>query len=60
MGLYDSELGTLKKVEYNQGEDRMRFVAINPAYPLKTIKNEALELCRVLGIPKLMIREIEG
>ncbi|MBQ4119762.1 MAG: helix-turn-helix domain-containing protein [Clostridia bacterium] len=58
--LYDSELATLKKVEYNSGEDWMRFVAINPAYPPRTIYNEELELCRVLGIPKLLIREIES
>lgn len=58
--LYDSELATLKKVEYNQGEDWMRFVAINPSYPPKTIENEDLELCRVLGIPKYLIREINN
>lgn len=56
--LYDGELATLKKVEYKQGEDWMRFVAINPSYPPKTIENEDLELCRVLGIPKYLIREI--
>ena len=56
--LYDGELATLKKVEYKMGEDWMRFVAINPTYPPKLIENEDLELCRVLGIPKMLIREI--
>lgn len=57
--MYDNEFGTLKKVEYKQGEDWMRLVAINPAYPPKLIENEDLELCNVLGIPKLLIRDIK-
>ncbi len=56
--LYDSESATLKKVEYKQGEDWMRFVPINPSFPPRLIENEDLELCRVLGIPKLIIREV--
>ncbi len=56
--LYDNELATLKKVEYKQGENWMRFIAINPTVPPKLIENEDLELCRVLGIPKMLIREI--
>ncbi len=58
--LYDNELATLKKVEYKQGEDWMRFVAINPIFPPRTIRDTELELCRVLGIPKLLIRELQG
>lgn len=57
--MYDDELGTLKRVEYKQGENWMRLVAINPAYAPKKIENEDLEHCRILGIPKLIIREIE-
>ena len=57
--LYDSESATLKKVEYKQGENWMRLVAINPAYAPKKIENEDLEHCRILGIPKLIIREVE-
>lgn len=57
--LYDGELATLKKVEYKMGENWMRFVAINPSYPPKLIENEDLELCRVLGIPKLLIRDMK-
>lgn len=56
--LYDDELATLKRVEYKKDEDWMRFIAINPAIPPKTIKGEALEHCKVLGIPKLLIRDI--
>lgn len=56
--VYDDNLGTLKKVEYVYGEDWMRLVPINPAYPPVTITNERLEHCRVLGIAKMVIREV--
>ena len=56
--LYDDELGTLKKVEYKTGEDWMRLIPINPSYPPIKIEKEQLEHCRILGIPRLLIREI--
>lgn len=58
--MYGSENATLKKVEYVQGEDWVRLVPINPNHPPKMIKNQDLELCRVLGIPKLVIREVNN
>lgn len=57
--MYDDELGTLKKVEYKQGENWIRLVAINPSVAPKKIENEDLKHCRILGIPKLIIREVE-
>ena len=57
--IYDDENATLKKIEYKYGEDWMRLVPINPTHPIKNIKDEALEHCRVLGIPQYLIREIE-
>lgn len=56
--LYEGENATLKKVEYVEGEDWMRLVPINPEYKPKLIENSDLEYCRVLGIPRLLIREI--
>ncbi len=56
--LYDDENVTLKKVEYVQGENWLRMLPINPEYMPKTIEGEALEHCRVLGVPVLLIREI--
>lgn len=56
--LYDGEMATLKKVEYVQGEDWIKLIPINPEYQPKTIEGADLELCRVLGTPKLVIREI--
>ena len=58
--IYDDEVGTLKKVEYVKGEDWLRLVPINPMHPIVPIEGERLEHCRVIGIPKLLIREIEN
>lgn len=57
--LYNGDTGTLKKVEYAPGENWMRLVPINPTYPPIKIENAELENCRVLGVPKLLIRDIE-
>ena len=56
--VYDSEYATLKKVEYVQGEDWLRLIPINPNYLPKEITGSDLEQCRVLGIPTLLVREI--
>lgn len=57
--VYDDDKATLKRVEYVMGEDWMRLIPINPQYPPVTIRNEQLEHCRVLGIPRMLIRKIE-
>ncbi len=57
--IYDSNLASLKKIEYVMGEDWMKMIPLNPNYPPITIKGADLERCRVLGIPKLLVREIE-
>lgn len=57
--LYDDELATLKKVEYVPGEDWLRLIAINPNIPPKKIEGTELERCKIMGIPKLLIRDIE-
>jgi transcriptional regulator, XRE family len=54
----DDECATLKKIEYRDGENWVRLVPINPNCPPITIENEELEQCRVLGVPRLLIREI--
>lgn len=57
--LYAGDNATLKKVEYVEGEDWMKLIPVNPEYPPKTIEGSDLEQCRVLGVPKLLIRNIE-
>lgn len=56
--LYDDEIATLKMVRYAAGEDWMELVPINPNVPPIKIENERLAHCKVLGIPKLLIREM--
>lgn len=56
--LYDDEIATLKKVEYKQGEDWIRLVPVNPNFPPMTIEGEQLNHCRIIGIPKLLLREV--
>lgn len=53
------DCATLKKVEYVKGEDWLKMIPINPQFPPKKIEGVDLEECRVLGIPKLLIREID-
>lgn len=55
--LIDDEL-TLKKVEFVYGEDWMKLIPINPVYAPRMVVNEDLEKCRVQGIPRMVIREI--
>ena len=55
--IYD-DCATLKKVEYKKGEDWLKLIPVNPVYPPKRIENEELERCIVLGVPKLLVREI--
>ena len=49
----------MKKVEYVTGEDWMKFLPLNPLYPPRTIEGADLEQCRVIGIPKVLIRDIK-
>lgn len=53
------DCATLKKVEFVQGEDWLRLVPINPLYQPETISGTALEQCSVIGVPVLLVREVE-
>ncbi len=57
--LYDDDKSSLKRIEYIDGQDWMRLVPINPNVAPEKIEGERLEHCRILGIPKLLIRNIE-
>lgn len=56
--VYDGECATLKKIEFVHGEDWLEMIPLNPEYKPKRIEGADLELCEVIGIPKLLIREI--
>ncbi|MBR3778173.1 MAG: hypothetical protein IKL13_00405 [Clostridia bacterium] len=54
---YDGENATLKKVE--QLQDGMRLVPLNPIYPPRTISGVDLEQCSIIGLPRLLLRNVE-
>ena len=54
---YDGENATLKKVE--QSTDGLRLVPLNPIYPPRTISGVDLEQCSIIGIPRLLLRNVE-
>ena len=53
------EEGTIKKVEYKEGEAWYKLIPINPQYEPKLIEGPEVNTCRIIGIPKLIVREIE-
>ena len=54
--IYDGECGTLKKIFQNSSNAEL--VPINPEFMSKKIAGSDLEKLIILGIPKLIIREI--
>lgn len=56
---YEDDNFTLKRVEYVMGEDWMKLSPVNPQYPPVMIRNERLEHCKVLGVPKYVIRKVD-
>lgn len=56
--VYEGECVSLKKIEYVDGEDWLKMISINPQYMPKKISGADLELCHIIGIPVLLIREI--
>lgn len=58
--LYESELATVKKVNYNPKERWwMDLIPLNRDYEILHVVNEDLNRCKVLGSVWKMIREIE-
>lgn len=55
--LYDGETATLKRVEYF--EDKIKLIPLNPTFPPKTITGPDCEQVHIIGVPKVLIREIE-
>ncbi len=52
------EEGTIKKIEFEKGDPELRLVPLNPEYPPHVIKGVELEECRIIGVPRLLIRNI--
>ena len=54
---YGDDEMTIKRINYVDGEDWLKLVPLNPAYPPRRIKGVDLESCHVIGIPRVLIRE---
>lgn len=57
VAIYNDDNGTIKKIE--QRKNAVYLVPINPQYQPVEIKGTDIERLHILGIPKLLIREIE-
>lgn len=56
--LYNGDEATVKKVRYEQGQDWLELIPINPEYSTKRIEGMDLELCRILGLVVKLIRDM--
>ncbi len=56
--IYGNEYGTLKKVEISADRNTLKLIPINPQYVPVTITGTEIEHCCIIGIPKLIIREV--
>lgn len=57
VAIYNDDNGTIKKIE--QRKNAVYLVPINPQYQPVEIKGTDIERLHILGIPKLLIREID-
>lgn len=55
VAIYNDDMGTIKKVEYRP--NCVNLVPINPQYQPEEVKD--VDTLHILGIPKLLVREIE-
>ena len=53
---YGDDEMTIKRINYVDGEDWLKLVPLNPAYP-RRIEGVDLESCHIIGIPQVLIRE---
>ena len=54
---YGDDEMTIKRINYVDGEDWLKLVPLNPAYPPRSIEGVNLESCHIIGIPQVLIRE---
>lgn len=56
---YNGDEASLKKVVYMPGEDWFDMIPINPEYRPKRISGPALLDCNIIGLAKMLIRDID-
>ena len=54
--IYDGECATLKRIDVS--DDMVRLSPINPEYQPKVLRGADLEMYHILGVPRMLIREI--
>ena len=54
--IYDRECATLKRIDVS--DDMVRLSPINPEYQPKELRGADLEMYHILGVPRMLIREI--
>ena len=54
--IYDGECATLRRIDVS--DDMVRLSPINPEYLPKELRGADLEMYHILGVPKMLIREI--
>lgn len=54
--IYDGECATLKRIDVS--DDMVRLSPINPEYQPKELRGADLEMYHILGVPRMLIREI--
>ena len=54
---YGDDEMTIKRINYVDGEDWLKLVPLNPAYPPRRIEGVDLESSHIIGIPQVLIRE---
>lgn len=54
--IYDGECATLKRVDI--AKDRVRLSPVNPEYQPKDLQGADMELYHIIGVPRLLVREI--
>lgn len=54
--IYDGECATLKRIDIF--DDMVRLSPINPEYQPKELRGADLEMYHILGVPRMLIREI--
>ena len=55
---YAGDEMTIKRINFVDGEDWLELIPLNNAFPPKRIEGADLELCKVIGLPRIVIREL--
>lgn len=55
---YDKKPPALYRIDFDDTGKWLRLSPINPNYPATVLEGESLNHCRILGVPRLLLREL--